>query len=1007
VTLGVVLMMGMPGRAFGQEAKAEISRLEEATQLSSEAEGLYRAGKFNAAIPLIERALALREEVLGTEHPDVAASVHDLAGLYISKGDYAQAEPLFQRALAIREKALGTEHPDVAQCLNSLGGLYKTKGDYAQAETLYWRALAIREKALGTEHSDVATSLNNLATLYKAKGDYAQAETLYRRARDILEKTLGPEHRNMATSLSNLALLYIAKGDYIQAEPLARRALDIHEKALGPEHPAVAFSLNNLAQVYDTKRDYAQAEPLYRRALDIHEKALGPEHPAVATSLNNLAYSCAAKGDYAQAEPLYRRSLAIREKVLGTEHPDVGLSLNNLAGLYDDKGDYAQAEPLYRRSLAILEEALGTEHPGVATSLNNLASLRLALGDLTEGLRIQERAVAVQEHNAAVVLRTGSDEQKRAYMATLRGQTNQAISLHVQFAPDVQKAKRLAFATILHRKGRVLDAMTDSFAALRRRIDPAEQAGLDRLRSLSAEYSALVWRAPRSTSPLGEYRTTLARLDAERRNLEYELSLRSAELQIELQPISIERVQAAIPEGAALVELFRYEPFNPKAGNRKEQWGNARYVAYVVRREGEIQWFDLGEAAPIEAAIHALLPTFRRAAADPEPPARALDALVMQPIRRLLGKTRQVFLSPDGGLNLVPFAALRDEDGRYLVERYTFTYLTSGRDLMRLAATSASSGRPVILAAPDFDAATVRSPAPASAKGSQRSADMGVLSFNPLPFAATEGRALGQKLPEAQMLTGADATESAVKALQRPRLLHIATHGFFLPEQPELRAPSLDSMGAGLLESRSRMRPALYAENPLLRSGLAFAGVNAGRSGNDDGVLTALEAAQLDLSGTELVVLSACETAVGDVLRGEGVYGLRRALVIAGSETQVMSLWRVDDAATREQMEAYYGGLLHGGGRSEAMRQVQLAMLHNPERGHPYYWASFIVSGSPAALYGTTPSPDFARVIPGQHGCGCEVAAITRDNISAWVLGIGALGWARSRRRRAPGLQRS
>jgi hypothetical protein len=165
----------------------------------------------------------------------------------------------------------------------------------------------------------------------------------------------------------------------------------------------------------------------------------------------------------------------------------------------------------------------------------------------------------------------------------------------------------------------------------------------------------------------------------------------------------------------------------------------------------------------------------------------------------------------------------------------------------------------------------------------------------------------------------------------------------------------------------------IYAENPLLRSGLVFAGVNRGKSGKDDGTLTALEAAQLNLDGTKLVVLSACETAVGEARSGDGVYGLRRALVIAGAETLVMSLWQVSDAATRELMEAYYAGLLGGGGRGEPMRQVQLAMLKDPGRAHPYYWASFIVSGNPSALDGAAVMPKPGLVTPGMRGCSCEV----------------------------------
>jgi len=982
-------------KALGPEHPAVAASLNHLGEL------YLTTGDHAQAEPLHRRALAIFAKAFGPEHPEVATSLNNLGSVYQAKGDYAQAEPLLRRALAIWEKALGPEHPAVATSLNNLAMLYKDKGDYAQAEPLLRRALAIREKALGPEHPDVASSLGNLALLYNAKGNYAQAERLFHRALAIREKALGPEHPDVANSLNNLALLYADKGDNTQAELLLRRALTIREKAFGPESPIVAVSFNNLAMLYNANGDYAQAERLLRRAVVILEKALGPEHPDVASSLGNLAGLCRDKGDYTQAERLLRRALAIQEGALGPEHPDVVTTLSHLAVVFEDKGDYAQAEPLLRRALAIAEKALGPEHPEVATSLSNLAVLHLASGELAEALQRRDQATVVEDRNAALVLMTGSDEQKNAYMAKLRGETDSNISLHVQFAPDVQKAKRLALTTILHRKGRVLDAMADSFAALRRRTAPAAQTEFDRLKSLNTEYSALVWRGPGQT-PIPEYRAALERLDQQRRALENELTLGNTAIKAEVRPITIEQVQAAIPAGAALVELFRYEPFNPKArNNTDEKWGKARYVAYVLRRDGEITWADLGEAVPIEAAVAAFLPTLQRAAADPKPSARALDALVMQPIRRLLGDTRSVFLSPDGVLNLVPFAALRDEDGHYLVERYAFTYLTSGRDLLRFATRLQSHQRPAIFAAPDFGPEAEYEPTATRAANNtnQRSADMKTRYYGSLAGAADEGQALSKQLPDAQLRTGADATESAVKALLGPRILHIATHGFFLPDQPELR-PSIGEMSFGSSEQRGGAHRAIYVENPLLRSGLVFAGANQGKSGTDDGTLTALEAAQINLDGTQLVVLSACETGVGDARNGDGVYGLRRALVIAGAETQVMSLWRVNDETTRTQMAAYYDRLLHGGGRSEAMRQVQLAMLADPAHEPPYYWASFIVSGSPDTLSGKAAPPDFARVTPGARGCACEVAAHSTDQGAAWMLALAGLGLACMRQRR-------
>jgi MYXO-CTERM domain-containing protein len=261
----------------------------------------------------------------------------------------------------------------------------------------------------------------------------------------------------------------------------------------------------------------------------------------------------------------------------------------------------------------------------------------------------------------------------------------------------------------------------------------------------------------------------------------------------------------------------------------------------------------------------------------------------------------------------------------------------------------------------------------------------------PLNGTAEEAMTIHKLFADSRVLTGTDATEEALKAVHAPRILHLATHGFFLPEQP---VPDVLLRSQGSEPTAAERAAILQRENPLLRSGIALAGFNKRQSGIDDGVLTALEAAGLDLYGTRLVVLSACETGVGQASSGEGVYGLRRALSMAGAETQVMSLWQVDTRRTRELMQAYYKRLKENGGRSESMRNVQLAMLDNPETSHPNLWASFIVSGDWRALEGGATPPD-VKVHPGPRGCACVYAGETSaPNGAVWLsmaLGLAAL----------------
>ncbi|MEB3291352.1 MAG: CHAT domain-containing protein, partial [Leptolyngbya sp.] len=675
-----------------------------------------------------------------------------------------------------------------------------------------------------------------------------------------------------------------------------------------------------------------------------------------------------AQGRYGEAEPLYQESLAIRRELLGDRHPNVATSLNNLALLYQAQGRYGEAEPLYQESLAIRREQWGDRHPDVANSLNNLALLYQIQGEMEPSLTYWQQGLAVEEANLSLNLAVGSEDRKRAYIATLSGSTNSTLSMHLQDAHSNPIAARLALTTLLRRKGRVLDAVTNTQQLLRQNLSADLAPLLDEYTTAQTQLAAHLY-AGLGNQDLEVYRTRTDNLRQEVNRLENELSRRSAAFGLETAPVEIEAVQALIPADAALVELVQYRPFDPRAGG---SWSNPRYAAYILHNSGDPKWVDLGDAATIDRALQQFLDVLRCGetigtpcydAADIQPVAQAVEDLVFAPLRPKLGNATHLLLSPDGQLNLLPFAALVDEQGRYLIQRYTLTYLTSGRDLLRLQNVSPSQQPPVIFANPNYNTADPTAtqliaaapvPAPPSrhrgtgVRATQpRSGDMANLRFGPLSGTQREVEAIAPRLPSNTIiLTDANATENVLKQVQAPRILHLATHGFFLEDVDVVPPPaSLGNQPTGFLEPTDQgVRPP-NTENPLLRSGLVFAGFNRRDSAGEDGVLTALEATGLNLRGTRLVVMSACETGVGDIANGEGVYGLRRAFVMAGAESQMMSLWKVNDAGTAELMQRYYQRLQNGEGRSESLRQVQLDFLASPDYDHPYYWASFIFSG--------------------------------------------------------------
>jgi CHAT domain-containing protein len=592
------------------------------------------------------------------------------------------------------------------------------------------------------------------------------------------------------------------------------------------------------------------------------------------------------------------------------------------------------------------------------------ALLRIASGDLKAAQETVERLFALGDRSQAMreIATMPMERHSLGARASLEDDLRLALSL-ARLARDAGSA-RFALQALLRRKGLVLEAMAARQAAFVRRAaeDPKLAERMKQRAALEAELAELL-RVP----PAPGEQAARAHRVAE---LEKSIDMQLGAMSLHLTPgsgaegtvaqslrITVEGVQAVLAEDAALVEFARYAPVQADARRELDRWGAPRYAAIVLRHAGAPVFVDLGEAR----AIDDLALDFRRALGDKRADAkdlgRSLALRLLLPLEARLAGARRLWLSPDGALDTVPFEALVDASGHFLVERFGTTYLGSGRELVAPRAPSRDPGPPLLIADPAFE----EHMAPSGA-ASSRGLDLRKAHFDPLPGTTAEANGIRAAFPEAVLLSGKAATREALLGASHPRLLHVATHGFFVPaEKARARDGTLDP----------------GRDNPLLRAGLALSGANGG-----EGVLWALELATVDLTGTRLSVLSACETGLGDVRDGEGVFGLRRALAIAGAETQVISLWQVDDEATLAMMVAYYGKLRAGGGRSEAMREVRLSMLGRPATAHPYFWASFVVSGDATSLDGkdvppSAPAPEPAsvpRVAPGARGCGCTSA---------------------------------
>lgn len=989
--------------APGAPAKASPKVEQQIAAMEAEIRALHTARRSYKTVDVLRKLYALERKHLGEADQRTASTRVQLGAMLLSTGAYREAGQLYRENLAITEKRYAKDSIEVAQALQQVMGVAWMQGRYAEADPLYQRALPIYKKTYGDKSEVYAGMLTGYGSFLTAWSAFGAAERVYEEALRIYEASAkSPDAQSLLAPLQTLGWSYWSTGKKTQAQAMFQRVLAINDQRAPSEAQQRASTVYSVAAVYHYGGRPDLAKPLFEKARAIYREQIAEKEKANAKGYElSMLYSMLAMmekslDNFAEARQALQKAIAIDERDNGgsawystlaeVERADgkpkaalaaidkaeaylvktAGPSMRSIyavsrAEVMRDMNRLSEAEDLMRVYLKRQESTMGERHPTTGGAHLLLAAVLMQERKVGPAEESMARALDIAERELGLILSTGSEADHVLYFYRNAYLVDMAINLHAQVAPASKRAAELAMTTVLRRKGRILDASAAALAALRGRLSPDDAAALEQLDEARAKLSKLIVAGPEATGP-DEYGAAVAELDRQVRQLEELIRKRSAAYRAVSAPIELGGVQKAIEDDERLVEVVSYQPFNARL--EPKNLPPRRYGAYVVAHKGAPQFVDLGEVTAIDAAVQ----QFRVAVADPDDDrvterGRALYDLTLAKVMPKLGGATKLLMAPDGQLNLVPFAALVDPSGAFAVQKFTITYVTSGRDLLRGKIAAKPRGKALIIADPAFGATSsageqaAAAPAPANDNASasdgasapvsrgRRSRDLSISSWRPLPGTRQEAEAIGELLRGARVLRGEQATEGAIKKVAAPVILHVATHGFFLAAEapPPDAASEAGRGGAG--PGFAPPQAATGGENPLLRSGLALAGANALSSGGEDGILTALEASGLDLWGTRLVVLSACETGVGKVSNGEGVYGLRRALVIAGAESLVMSLWQVDDLATRDLMTRFYKKLERGEGRSAALRSAQLETLAKPAQRHPFYWAAFQPTG--------------------------------------------------------------
>jgi len=982
-----------------------------AESLELEAAALIRSERFDEARRALMQSQAIREPRSDVDPIGLARTLELLGWLERYSGNYTAAVPLVQRALAIRQLR-NPEHPDITTTFELRGDLMWLRGDLHGARTAWDDALVFVIRTLGPEHPIAGGLERKVAMAAYAFGDQREARRAREHALQVAERALAPCHPEVPKLLNDLAVSFEDDGEYPAAHQMFQRAETTYAKCLGSGHSLVAAVVNNEAELAESMGDFREAERLHARAVTMWSAALGPNHPFVANGLDAIAGSVALRGQRARARALYRRALDIRQRAQGSDHPDVAWTLGNLARTQIDSGLLSAALANLERAIGIYRRAGASDQPDhLARLLELRAEIEARLGDynaarstLAETLAIRERTFGKTHPLAAqtrVILasrdfavgdgalafesalqgeRDGRDHfrytirylpERQAMLYSNKHPRGLDLALSILAAGQVRDSSRL-FDAVIQSRGVILDEL-----AARAQFSTGAAAGAAPLAALLTvareRFANLVLRSLQADESVP--RALLDEVRQQKEDAERTMAERSAAARTDLARAraGLDDVRQALPSQSVLVSFTRYDrSIVARAPTHTRLQTVPSYIAFVIRSDvTDIVAVPLGAASAIERAVAAWrdqtaggslaeAADARQAEAAYRNAGAALRRRIWDPIAIHLGDATHVFIVPDGGLNLVSFAALPTGARGYLAESpRTVHYLSTERDVLPGGPRAATGGLLAVGGAA-FDTKQRTGNVPTSRTSGVRRSGCGSLAsvrFEDLPGSRDEvadiARVWSSNAGDSlTVLTGSRATETAVKqAISGRQIVHLATHGFFLGSGCESAPAGTRAVGGLASSKRSSSSPQL--ENPLLLSGIALSGANnhvAATTGEDDGILTAEEVASLNLQSTDWAVLSACDTGVGEVKVGEGVFGLRRAFQIAGARTVIMSLWSVDDQAARQWMHALYRDRLEQRmTTADAVHDATLSVLRaRRAKGlstHPFYWGGFVGAG--------------------------------------------------------------
>jgi CHAT domain-containing protein len=968
------------------------NNLEYAIILNNVALNYSKLGKYNIALQYNLKVLEIKERVLGKQkielNLDYVISLNNIASNYSDLGNFEKALEFNLKAFDIIKKVAKENNVQYATILNNLALNYADLGYYQKALEVNFECLEIRQKILGDNHPDYALSLNNIGGIYFEIGKYENAIEYFNKALDVDEKTTGNNHPDFAISLNNLAGCHSKLCNYNKALEFNLKSLDIRRKIFGSDHPKYAISLNNIALNYSDLGNDEKALEYNLHSLNIREKTVGKNHPDYAGCLVNISSNFSSLGNENKALEYNLKALQIFKKTLGKKHPNYTVCLSNIAINYSILGDNQKALKFNLKSLDLKKEIFGEFHPDYALGLNNLAMAYYNQKKYSKALYYNLKAIDTKTiiygsnhsecalsfyNNSFIHYHLGNF--KKAFEASLMA-TEIKMNSYLNNRFGISMNEKLTSKKDLERYCRTLlnliefDANNISdFYKLWIGLNGVNDSDNNQIENLTKmnkdSISNMLYYEIKSTQiQLGKF-SELSLNTRQNKSflvdslirqisfLEMELGKRLKEFKSINRIYFYQDVLVNLKNDEVFIDFVPFLKFNYNSN----QWSDStQYLVFISdSKDSLVDYVLIEDGSKIDQD---LFDQYKKEATNFDYKTELKDSIFYnsfwKPIADKIGDAKTIYFSLGGVYNNINLNTIYNpETGKYLLEEKDIRIVNSARDFVLSKESEKknyTSNTASLFGFPNFDGNTTVSADTSDFFVSTRdlnsfwldSLTRGGMKAKPLPATKTEVENISYTLKskgwQVKNYLADNASEKNIKKQQSPRILHVATHGYFFQDIP-MEKDNNRFLG---------MDRQQVVQDPMLRSGLLLTGSNKTLKGDattgENGLLSAAEASLLDLRETELVVLSACETGKGEEKNSEGVYGLRKAFSDAGAQNIIMSLWKVDDKVTQEFMSRFYEIWLNEKTSiREAFNKTQLEI--KAKYPQPYYWGAFILVG--------------------------------------------------------------